>query len=75
MNKFEALFAVMLLMLAMFALVTNSGQLLPFILIGLGIVALLSGVRALKASKKSFVGYLNLLTFVVALVWGVSLLL
>ncbi|MCA0972302.1 hypothetical protein LCM20_16970 [Halobacillus litoralis] len=74
MNKFEALFAIALLMLTTFAFFTSSVQLLPYILIGLGIVALLSAIRALKQSKKSFVGYLNVVTFFVAVFWGVSLL-
>ena len=73
MNKFEVLFAVGLLMLSAYALIIDSMQLLPFILLGLSVLSLLSGVRELKQSKKSFKGYLNIVTFFVALIWGVSL--
>ena len=73
MNKFEVLFAVGLLMLSAYALIIDSMQLLPFVLLGLSALSLLSGVRELKQSKKSFKGYLNIVTFFVALFWGVSL--
>ncbi|MCT2534855.1 hypothetical protein NC661_04050 [Aquibacillus koreensis] len=75
MKKYFVFFAVIVTVLSLFGLITNNDTLLPYVLIGVGILTLISGMSELRQKQERTLGIVSIFTSLITFSWGINLVL
>ncbi|MFD2681766.1 hypothetical protein [Bacillus seohaeanensis] len=69
MKKYFVFLSVIVVGVSLYGLITNKDALLPYALLGLGIVTLISGIREVKQKQEMALGIVNIFTSSIAFCW------